>query len=66
MNMLAQLPDGKIASCSDDHKVMIWDTSTGKHVRTLDGKAAYVNDLCVLGDGVLVQVPAAPSAPSSL
>ncbi|EPE26150.1 WD40 repeat-like protein [Glarea lozoyensis ATCC 20868] len=39
-------PDGRwIASCSADGTIKIWDSATGKHVRTLEGHLAGVSTI---------------------
>jgi len=48
-------PEGKLlASGSDDGSVKIWDTTTGKEVKTLDGHEKVVGALAFSPDGTLL------------
>jgi len=48
-------PDGRtVASASDDHTVIIWDSTSGKPLQTLRGHTSGVSSLCFLPDGRLV------------
>jgi WD40 repeat protein len=45
-------PDGsKLASASDDKKVMLWDPSTGAHLHTLEGHSGRVRAVQFSPDG---------------
>lgn len=45
---IVYLPDGeRIVSAGVDQTLQLWDSSTGKHLRTLDNHLAAVNDLAV-------------------
>ncbi len=50
---LAVLPDGSLASGSDDTKIKIWDTIKGIEIKTLTGHTSWVLSLAVLPDGSL-------------
>ncbi len=50
---LAVLPDGSLASCSDDKTIKIWDTIKGIEIKTLTGHTDRVRSLAVLPDGSL-------------
>jgi WD40 repeat protein len=50
---LAVLPDGSLASGSDDTKIKIWDTMKGIEIKTLNGHTSSVLSLAVLPDGSL-------------
>jgi WD40 repeat protein len=50
---LAVLPDGSLASCSDDTRIKIWDTIKGIEIKTLTGHTNSVYSLAFLPDGSL-------------
>ena len=50
---VAVLPDGRLASCSDDKTVRIWDLDTGECVQVLTGHGDCVNGVVALPDGRL-------------
>ena len=50
---LAVLPDGQLASGSDDETIKIWDPETGRCLRTLEGHRCNVRALAVLPHGQL-------------
>jgi len=51
---LVVLPDGTLASGSDDYTIKIWDVKTGKRIKTLCGHTSWIRSLAVLSDGSLV------------
>ena len=53
VNCLVVLPNGYLASGSNDRKIKIWDTNTGIEMRTLEGHTAAVSCLVVLQNGYL-------------
>lgn len=56
MVCLAVLPDGTLASGSQDRTIRIWNPRTGAHLRTLRGhssRTGSVGSLSVLPDGTL-------------
>jgi WD40 repeat protein len=53
INALAVLPDGRLASGSDDLTIGLWDVSTGAETARLEGHEAWVRALAVLPDGRL-------------
>jgi WD40 repeat protein len=50
---LAVLPDYTLASGSYDKTIKIWDTTSGKELKTLNGHTGSVNSLAVLPDNTL-------------
>lgn len=55
MNALAELPDGKLATCCSNGVVYRWDTVSGAPVRkTISANGLPVSSLAVLQDGGLV------------
>ena len=50
LNALTQLRDGRIASCADDHRVMLW-SDDGCSLLNPSRKPLYPNALTVLADG---------------
>ena len=47
------LPDGRLASCSWDRMVIVWDTASGTKLFTLDGHTHYVFTIAMLPNGWL-------------
>ena len=47
VNDLLLLPNGQLASASDDNTVRIWNTETGKLVKTLRSHKDYVTSLAM-------------------
>ena len=47
------LPDGRLASCSWDRTIRLWDVKTGAESALLEGHSDGVFALCVLPDGRL-------------
>jgi WD40 repeat protein len=50
---LVTLPDGRLASGSDDYTIRMWDPASGACERVFEGHQNWVNALAVLGDGRL-------------
>jgi WD40 repeat protein len=50
---LCMLPDGRLASGSDDNTVRLWDLTTGTEIACLVGHSDRVTALCMLPDGRL-------------
>ena len=53
VNCLVALPDGFLASCSDDNTIIIWDIESGNKIMTLADHTNSVRSLVVLPDGSL-------------
>ena len=53
MKCVVELGDGRLASCSGDESVRVWDVSTGECVKTLEGHEDCVDCVVELGDGRL-------------
>jgi WD40 repeat protein len=47
------LPDGRLASGSDDHTIRLWDLNSGAETARLEGHSGRVRALCLLPDGRL-------------
>ena len=45
------LPDGRLASASDDQIIRLWDFKSGAEATHFDGHTRGVNALCLLPDG---------------
>jgi WD40 repeat protein len=50
---LCALPDGRLASGSDDGTIQVWDPDTGTEVARIGGHSGAVRMLCALPDGRL-------------
>ena len=50
---LVVLPNVHLASGSEDATIKIWDTNTGKQIKTLEGHTYGINSLAVLPNGYL-------------
>ena len=50
---LIQLNDSKIASCSFDKTIKVWDLFTNKCILTLKGHDNYISSLIQLSDGII-------------
>lgn len=50
---LVVLPDGRLASGSQDCTICLWDTSTPRPIAILKGHQSFVTSLVVLGNGCL-------------
>ena len=53
MLRVVELGDGRLASCSKDRSVRVWDVGTGECVQTLEGHEDPVYCVVELGDGRL-------------
>jgi len=53
VHALVTLPDGRLASGSEDATIRLWDPATGACERVLEGHQGPVSSLAVLGDGRL-------------
>ena len=53
MKALAVLPDGRLASGSDDSTIRLWDQASGSCLAVFEGHQDSVNALAVLPDGRL-------------
>jgi WD40 repeat protein len=47
------LPDGRLASCSGDETIRLWDPKSGAEIARLEGHTDGVNALAVLPNGRL-------------
>ncbi len=54
IDCIEQLRDGRLASCSHDKTIKIWDLNMGRCVTTLDGHTGWIRDIKQLRDGHLV------------
>jgi WD40 repeat protein len=50
---LSGLPNGRLASASDDGTIRLWDVTTHTEIGRLEGSSRYVTALCLLPDGRL-------------
>ena len=48
---MAALPDGRLASCSSDKTVRIWDVETGECMQVLTGHQLDVTGVVALPNG---------------
>ncbi len=53
VNALAVLPDGRLASGSNDDTIRLWDTNSGAQLARLEGHRGGIMTLAVLADGSL-------------
>jgi WD40 repeat protein len=53
INVLCLMPDGLLASGSQDNTIRLWDMSTGAETAALEGHTGSVNALCPLANGRL-------------
>ena len=50
INALRVLPEGRLASASDDNTIRLWDVATGAATAVFKAHSKWVNTLCVLPD----------------
>src|SRR5271166_4286115 len=53
VDALCMLPDGRLASGSDDSTIRLWYVKTGAETARLEGHSGAVDALCMLPDGRL-------------
>ena len=52
--MALVLPDGRVASGSNDPSLRVWDPSTGRCLMTLEGHTGSIECVAILNDGRVV------------